>query len=418
MSDRSASLFRSVDVAVFAGALLVRLRAAGVTVGPTAANRLAAAMACCPPSDVSTLYWVARTTLINDRRDFAVFDELFDAVFGGLGLPIAPWERDTPRATVTTEGSVLRHSGPTDGLAAIAARITRARPDIVDTDPDDDTDTDDTDDNVLPELLPSPLAELADRPFDQLSPEQLRVVGEWLEQTMTEALRISRRRERARLGSIDFRRTMRSARSSGEIVKLVRHRQRLQPRPVVMLADVSGSMESFTRIYLHLMRALMRAPGGGAEVFPFATSLRRVTVQLRDRDPQAAIDRLSDEVADRFSGTRIAASIGQLLSSPRWSNAVRGATVVIASDGWDTDPPTELAKRMARLQRLSYRVIWVNPRSAAVGYEPVVAGMATALPYVDELLSGHSLLAMHDVIAAIARGQLLSPGRRGSSPAA
>ncbi len=390
-----------------------RLRAAGVEVGPTAANRLAMAMDCCLPTDVNTLYWLTKTTLLNDRRDFEVFDEVFEALFGGVGLPIAPWERQGGRATLKTEGSLLRQSSPTDGFAAMNAKIDRERPEVVEHDGDD---TPDDDDSIIPELLPAPLSDIADTPFDELSPEQLATIGRWLERSLTDLPhRMSRRRRAAPAGSVDLRRTMRSARTTGEVMTLARHRPRPRPRPIVMLADVSGSMESFTRIYLHLMRALVVSGGQAStapvEVFTFATQLRRVTVQLRERDPQAAIDRLADEVTDRFGGTRIASSVGELITSPRWSHSVRGATVLIASDGWDTDSSSELGRRMARLQRMSYRVIWINPRSAAADFEPSVAGMAEALPYVDRFLSGHSLRAMRDVISTIAPGSSLLSGR-------
>ncbi len=396
------TLFRSVDIAVFCGGLMQRLRAAGIQVGPTAANRLALAMDCCPPADVNTLYWLTKTTLINDRRDFEIFDDVFEALFGGIGLPIAPWERQNGRATVKTEGSLLRQSSPTDGFAAMNAKIGRERPEVV----DNSDERADDEDSIIPELLPAPLSDVADTPFDELSPEQLATIGRWLERSLTDLpMRLTRRRRPAPAGKVDLRRTMRSARSTGEIMTLARHRPRPQPRPIVMLADVSGSMESFTRIYLHLMRALVVSGGQHSnqqvEVFTFATQLRRATVQLRERDPQAAIDRLADDVTDRFGGTRIASSLGELIASPRWSHSVRGATVLIASDGWDTDPSSELARRMARLQRMSFRVIWINPRAAAGDYRPAVAGMAEALPHVDRFLSGHSLRAMHEVIAAI-----------------
>jgi uncharacterized protein with von Willebrand factor type A (vWA) domain len=402
-ASSGASLFRSVDVAAFCGGFLQRLRGAGVDVGPTAANRLALAMDCCPPTDVNTLYWLTKTTVICDRRDFDIFDELFEVLFGGIGLPIAPWERQSGRAMVKTEGSLLRQSSPTDGFAAMNAKITRERPEVV----EDREQADATDeDSVIPELLPAPLSDVADTPFDELSPEQLETVGRWFEKSLSDLpVRLTRRRRAASFGAVDLRRTMRSARTTGEVLTLARNRPRPQPRPIVMLADVSGSMESFTRMYLHLMRALVVSGGGGSatpvEVFTFATTLRRATVQLRERDPQAAIERLADEVTDRFGGTRIAASIGELITSPRWSHAVRGATVIIASDGWDTDPSSELAKRMARLHRMSYRVIWINPRAAGPEYRPAVAGMAEALPHVDHFLSGHSLRAMREVINAL-----------------
>ncbi len=403
MSGGGETLFRSVDVAAFTGGFLQRLRGAGIGIGPAAANRLALAMRCCPPTDVSTLYWLSKTTLINDRRDFPTFDVVFETLFGGIGLPIAPWERESGRATVKTEGSLLRQSSPSDGFAAMNARISRERPEVVDDGHENDAADDDS---IIPELLPSDLADLVDTPFDELSPEQLQQIGRWFEHALVDLpTRISRRQRPAPNGGVDMRRTLRSARSTGEVMALVRKRQRQQPRPLVMLADVSGSMESFTTIYLHLMRALVVATATGAgpqaEVFTFATSLRRATVQLRRRDPAEAIEILGAEVIDRFGGTRIAASIGELIGNPRWSHAVRGATVIIASDGWDSEPGSELARRMARLQRMSHRIVWINPRAAADDYQPTVTGMASALPHVDVFLSGHSLRAMQRVIDAI-----------------
>lgn len=272
-----------------------------------------------------------------------------------------------------------------------------SQPEIVDGRAEDDGSA-----RVLPELMPSAIAELSETPFDQLDRSELDLLGSWLEAMLVDfpTRRSRRSRGSKRHGAVDLRRTLMAARAtSGEPIAL-RHRQLQQRRRgVVMVADVSGSMESFTRIYLHLMRSLVTH--GDAEVFTFTTSLRRVTVQLRDRDPQAAIDRLSDEVSDRFGGTRIAASVGELVTSPVWSNALRGSVVLVASDGWDADPPAELGRQMLRLRRMAHRVVWLNPRSVAEDYEPLVAGMAVAMPFVDEFLSGHSLAAMRDVFAAL-----------------
>jgi uncharacterized protein with von Willebrand factor type A (vWA) domain len=403
VTGAAETLFRGVDVATLAAALARRLREAGLDVGPAAANRFALALSACRPGDVGALYWTAKTTLLSGRADFETFDRVFAAVFGGQGLPIAPWERDRGRATIRTEGSVLRRSVPTDGLAALAARITGPRPDIVDDEPDDGDRPDD--DTLIPELLPAELEVLADRPFDLLAPEELDLIGRWLADAVSDLpRRLSRRSQVSARGAIDLRRTLAGARSTGEILTLARRRPRVEPRPLVMVADVSGSMESFTRIYLHLLRAF--AESGATprfEAFTFATTLRRVTTQLRHGDAEAAVARLSDDVVDRFGGTRIATNLGALIAGSRWSNTVRGATVVIASDGWDTDPPELLARRMARLRRMAHRVVWVNPRSAQPGYQPAVAGFAAALPHVDAVCSGHSLRAMGRVIDAICR---------------
>ncbi len=400
------TLFRSVDLASFAAALSDRLRAVGVPVGLSATNRFSEAMRRCPPRDRATLYWVAKTTLLNDRRQFALFDALFDAAFGGHGLPIAPWERDRGRPSVKATGSVTRRSVPVEGLGGLDLRISTSRPASMA--PDDDP-TPDEGESVVPERLPAEIVHLADTSFDQLSTEDLSKIGRWLETSALSLPRRSTRRTRySGRGTIDLRRTLRMARRTGEPLELARHRPRRELRPVAMVADISGSMEVYARVYLHLMRAILTnrhlAPDGRSpkvEVFAFTTTLRRITPSLRTRDPAAAIDRLTDELPDRFGGTRIAFSLGELLGTPRWSQSVRGATVLIASDGWDTDPPDELGRRMARLQRMAYRVIWINPRAAAADYQPAAAGMAAALPHLDHLLSGHSLGALPEVIDAL-----------------
>ena len=138
-----------------------------------------------------------------------------------------------------------------------------------------------------------------------------------------------------------------------------------------------------------------------AEIFAFATELTRITPSIRLRSPADAIEQISHNVGDRFSGTRLASSIAALLHHRAWNTTVRGAVVVVCSDGWDADPPDQLDRAMRRLSLLAHRVVWVNPRAAASEFEPLTGGMAAALPYCDQFLSGHSGHAMHAVIEAI-----------------
>ncbi|MCQ3806859.1 MAG: VWA domain-containing protein [Acidimicrobiaceae bacterium] len=393
-------LFRSVDIAVFATSLANRLRLNGVGAGMASTERFSRAFFCCQPDDKSSLYWVARTCLVHDRRDLAAFDSVFAEVFDDQSLAVSRGLNSPKHATVRSFGSVAMRSAPDNGLSLASGRNAAARqPEIV----DNRSVVEDPKDSVLPELLPSAVSKMADTPFDQLNAEDLTILGTWLEQVLTDyPQRLSRRlRASAKGRQVDLRATLLAARATaGEPLRLHRREPRLKPRGIVAVADVSGSMESFTRIYLHLMRSLVI--GGNAEVFTFATSLRRVTAALRDKDPAAAIDAMTDEVRDRFSGTRVAGSLKQLLLSPVWSNTVRGSVVLIASDGWDVDAGVELARRMRQLRRLAHRVIWVNPRAAQSDYEPLVGGMEAALPHVDDFLSGHSLNAMREVLAAMA----------------
>jgi uncharacterized protein with von Willebrand factor type A (vWA) domain len=167
-----------------------------------------------------------------------------------------------------------------------------------------------------------------------------------------------------------------------------------------MLCDVSQSMQPQITAYFHLMRALTLVAGG--EAFAFATSLTRLTSVLRNKSLAQAMEQATDKVSDRFGGTRIAASVNALLSSHH-SDAVRGGIVVVGSDGWDSEPPGQMAVAMARLHRRAYRVIWMNPRVAAPGFAPLVGSMAAALPFCDELLAANDFRALAAVAAELGR---------------
>ena len=165
-----------------------------------------------------------------------------------------------------------------------------------------------------------------------------------------------------------------------------------------MLCDVSQSMQAHATALLHLMRAATLALD--AEVFAFSTSLTRLTPVLAHRSPEVAIDTATAAVVDRFGGTRIATNVRALLRS-RHGDATRGAIVVVASDGWDSDPPESLAAAMERLRRQSHRVVWLNPRAGGPGFEPRVGSMAAALPSCDRLLPARSFRDLADALVAI-----------------
>ncbi len=160
-------------------------------------------------------------------------------------------------------------------------------------------------------------------------------------------------------------------------------------------------MQSYAAPHLHLVRAL--ATAGRAEVFAFSTELTRLTAAVRRRSPEDAIERATAEVGDRFGGTRIASSLTRLARHPVWGGLVRGAIVVIVSDGWDSEPPERMADAMARLARRSHRIVWVNPRAAAADFQPAVASMAAALTWCDDLVASQSVDDAALVVDAITR---------------
>jgi uncharacterized protein with von Willebrand factor type A (vWA) domain len=254
---------------------------------------------------------------------------------------------------------------------------------------------------VLPELLPSAVARVADIPLDELDPDELRLLGRWLEESayLWPTRRSRRTRVRTSGGRVALRATIAASRRTGwEPLLLQRHHAVQRPLTITLVTDVSQSMQSHATAYLHLMRAFARTRR--AETFAFSTALTRLTPALVHRSAEEAVALAEERVVDRFGGTHLASSLRELLLS-RHGNAVRGGVLVIASDGWDSDDPADLAAVMARLSRRARRVVWLNPRAAAPGFEPRVGSMAAALPYCDAFLPAHTLRALPEVFDAI-----------------
>jgi uncharacterized protein with von Willebrand factor type A (vWA) domain len=192
----------------------------------------------------------------------------------------------------------------------------------------------------------------------------------------------------------DLRRTLRaSLRTQGEPFRRAWRDRRVRPRPLVLILDVSGSMSSYSRALMQFGFAAMRA-GRRVEVFCFGTRLTRVTRALARTEPDEALREVAAAVVDWNGGTRIGASLKELLD--RWSQhvAMRGAVVVLCSDGLERGDPALLAGQVARLSRLAHRLIWVNPLKGSPRYEPLARGMAAALPHLDVFVAGHNLASL------------------------
>lgn len=401
------ALFAGVDRAAFASAFGDRLRRSGVDVSYAGAERFASGLDAVGPLTLADLYWLSRISFVTGRAQLPTFDVVFRAVFGVESgqFPTKRWvsPRSSPSSTAA-HLTALRRTG-TSGDAEPARLPWATLPSVATAEGSGDGSEEELDDAVLHELLPSSLDIDIDRPFDTLDDRELALVGALIEDAATRWPHRRTRRQRAShsQGTVALRRSVRrSMRTGGDVVELVRTRQRRQPRPVVIIVDVSGSMESHARAYLHLARAL--AVGRRAEVFAFATRLTRITPSIRLRSPTDAIDHVTDDVGDRFAGTRLASSMRALLHHRVWGATVRGAVVVICSDGWDTDEPEQLERTMRRVSLIAHRVVWINPRAAADEFEPLTGGMAAALPYCDHLLAGNTARSMQQVIEAISEG--------------
>ncbi|MFM8944037.1 MAG: vWA domain-containing protein [Actinomycetota bacterium] len=192
----------------------------------------------------------------------------------------------------------------------------------------------------------------------------------------------------------------RSLRTEGEPFRRAWRARGTRARPIVLLLDVSGSMTPYARALLHFGYAAMAA-GRRVEVFCFGTRLTRVTRSLAARDPDRAVRDIGALVEDWEGGTRIGESLRSLLDGWSQRAALRGAVVVLCSDGLERGEPDVLRSQMARLRRLAHRVVWANPLKGDPRYEPLARGMAAALPSIDVFLSGHNLESLEELTAAI-----------------
>ncbi len=222
---------------------------------------------------------------------------------------------------------------------------------------------------------------------------------------MTAALRRSRRRRPAsrRQRHPDLRRTVRRAlRAGGEPIDRRFSEPSTRPRRLVLLCDVSGSMEPYARALVRFLHAVV-VGRGRVEAFALGTRLTRITRELSTRDPDAALAAAARRVSDWSGGTRLGAMLR--VFNDQWGvrGMARGAVVVILSDGWDRGDPELLASEMQRLHRVAYRVVWVNPLKASPGFAPLARGMAAALPYVDEFVEGHSIASLEQLAEVVSR---------------
>ena len=241
--------------------------------------------------------------------------------------------------------------------------------------------------------------------------EAVRALGDELRRAHPE--RLSRRtRPSPRRGRLDLRRTVRnSLRTEGDAFHPAWMSVSQRPRRIVLICDVSGSMERFSRVLLASLRAAVAA-GIDAEAFAFATGLTRLTGTLSDRDVTRALERARASIEDWSGGTRIGEALAEFNRTCGRRGTARGAIVIVFSDGWDRGDPELLARETRRLQLQSRRLIWVNPRPADIDMQPLAIGMRAAMPYVDDFIPGHDPRAIAGLGALIRGLDKARPARR------
>jgi uncharacterized protein len=355
------------------------LRAAGVPASPDRVHQTVTAVGHLDVCRRDDVYWAGRLTLCAGPDDLDRYDRAFTAYFGGQTAP------------------PLRTVPPVQVLRPVAVPGTE-RPAGEGADPEE-----------LPAATASEVEVLRHRDLAGLSPAEREVVRRLI--ALLDPVgetRLSRRHRPAYRGAVDPGRTVRTMlRRGGEPVRLERRARRMRPRRLVLLVDVSGSMQPYADPYLRFAHAAARRRPG-TEVFTIGTRLTRITREMRSRDPSTALLAVSAAVPDWSGGTRL----GELLKAflDRWGQrgVARGAVVVVASDGWERGDATQLRDQMARLARLAHRVVWVNPHRGMPGYVPMTAGMQAALPSVDDFVDGHTFDALQRLAGLLA-------GSRGGS---
>ena len=368
------------------------LRGMGMAVDPGRMIELAGALDQVPLASRSDFYYSLQTMLVRQRSDLELFDHAFQLFWR------YPVEARTGLA-VSTGGEVRRSRHP---LIVAPPLGLPAQPPAPKKEPP--SGNPDEPPAIEATLTYSDRELLRRKDFSQVDEAEIESIKRLLSLLAWQIG--SRRTLRRQPGGgdwVDTRQMLRrNLRFGGELLEWQYKQPRFKPRPLVLLADISGSMERYTRILLYFAYSLSRGFNQRVETFVFSTRLTRITSLLRQRDVDFALRQVSQAVPDWSGGTRIGEALKAFNFT--WARRVlgRGAVVLLISDGWDTGEPEMLRREMARLQRSCYRLIWLNPLLGLADYEPLTRGMQAALPFIDDFLPVHNLASLEDLALRLA----------------
>lgn len=322
-------------------------------------------------ADGTDNYYAMRAVAIRRPEDIAIFDEVFIEFFGGGRVP----EIISEEQATQLEAMGLRSTG----------------------------DGDESDDEADAQAGASYLERITRRDFLQMDEAEWaaaqRLIAEM--RFRSAEARTHRWRTDSRGTRPDLRRMFRRmSRPDGELMPLAFQSRRPRKRPILILADVSGSMERYAEAFLYFTHAL-RGRLGRVEAFVFSTRLTRITREMSRRNPQHALAMVSDSVEDWSGGTRIGEAFSEF--NLRWSRRVtRGGPIcIVLSDGWDCGEPVDLGAATAKLARSVHSLVWLNPLAASENYRPATRGMVAALPYIDHLVPAASISDLSSIIELI-----------------
>ncbi len=375
----------TVDSASFAGRLDRALAKHGVAAGTQRATALARVLDVAKPGGVLELYWLARIAMLSDLRDLDGFHAAFLETANDLA--------DARVLEALTHGAPRRRR---DDRPA-ATRDRNLPP------PPSDESADAGEDEATYVAMASGDERLSSRDFAEMDDaERVRALAAVERLRTAVEMRPSRRRRASGNGDrLDLRATMRgAARTAGELVRRETSARRDRVRRLVFLCDVSGSMVPYARAVLQYARVAARARPM-VRAFAFATELTELTAIARRASSDAVMGAFATALNDYGGGTRIGRALRDFNDRYAQRGAARGGTVVILSDGWERDDPALVGREMARLRRLTRKIVWVNPQKKHAAFEPLAGGMAAAIPYVDILIAGHNLRSLDAIAEAI-----------------
>ncbi|MFN8481566.1 MAG: VWA domain-containing protein [Anaerolineae bacterium] len=387
------------------------LRRLGVKVNTSQMLDLLAALEEVPITDRDDFYWTARAILVSRKDDLPRFDQAFE-LFWRRALA----EQVPNFAPLLPQTNTPRRQPPTEKPGQEKPTQQRERT-IAIADADDENEGEgQAAEGEAPDLIITASREeiIRHKDFTDFTPDELTIARRIIQDMRFQVGQRRTRRWRSGKGRrLDLRRSLRkNTRFGGEIVELAWRAPKFKPRPLVVIADISGSMEQYSRLLLHFIHTLYQGMDN-VEAFVFSTRLTRITHELRNRNVDMALNEVGQRVHDWSGGTRIGESLH--VFNYKWARRVlgRGAVVLIISDGWDRGDVTQLRREMDRLQRSCYRLIWLNPLLGMAGYQPLTRGIVAAMPYIDDFLPVHSLQSLADLGVLLSElGVTPRPARR------
>lgn len=396
------------------------LRRAGLAVDVGAEIDFARALGVVDIGDREVVRAAGAAVFTRRRDDRPVYDRVFDRYWRRRSLQPnleAPGSEQRPEAVPSDEGTPQDASMPGDERSDLP-EDRQGIPIPTDGDPDDDSTAPDVV-TISPDAY-SRSETMRHRDFDRMTAQELRDAErlvDLLEPRLE--LRRTRRYELHRHGRRLAPRAMFRANlgNGGEILTWVWRRKIQRPRPLVVLCDISGSMERHSRLLLRFIQALSASSTVKTESFVFGTRLTRVTRLLKDRNRDRALAKVAETVTDWAGGTRIGESFREF--NHKWARRTlrSSGVVIVVSDGWDRGDPRIVEIETARLRRNCHRLVWLNPLAGTPGYQPLAAGMRAAYPYIDDFLAAGTVASL-ERLGEILAGSRVADTRRGSDAAA